>query len=333
MNLAIKLPNDPIERILCFPFLHALVRAHNLWTEKEANEERSEDDKHLALHLIADEAAIDLLNLLPFNAYYHQLEKDDQKNVFNMHRAIKNSKLDRIDVFMSLTESMLDATIGKNLNAPVRMGVDTPKTKLFFNQRFQFTSRPLKTHRFAPMLNELYPGIDWKGGRATSRDIGACFSDWQDDPYLVVLLEGENSVFDQELIDFVDLFENYKFVFIYQSDEEESLQEYYVKEYIKKLNPKNRFEYFATSSCIESAQLLAYAKALIARDSLFSFLMTYCAGVVYWINKDMAYKEEMLSDFLGEVHWFDYTKQTENFDELFDVVYPQIVPVKELEEE
>ena len=57
--IVVKLPFDLQERILCFPLLHKI-------REKYPKAE---------IHFISPKKEIEVLNLLPFTAYYHEVEE------------------------------------------------------------------------------------------------------------------------------------------------------------------------------------------------------------------------------------------------------------------
>ena len=132
MNIVVKLPNDLRGKILSFPFLHGLVKE----AKKRLN---AEEEEVLKLHLISNKKDIDVLNLLPFSAYYHEIEDEDLKSIFTIHRACVGLKIDRTDIFISTTENFVDASIGKNLKAKTNIGFQIGKNSLFFNKRVPYS--------------------------------------------------------------------------------------------------------------------------------------------------------------------------------------------------
>ena len=120
MNIAIKLPDDPNERVLTFPFLHQVY-------------ETLKDEDNFNFHLISKEDEIELLHLLPFQAYYHPLSAEDLKNVFNIHRASMTLKIYQLDFFIDLSGNLVDAMIGFWLKAENRLGFQKTLNSFFYS--------------------------------------------------------------------------------------------------------------------------------------------------------------------------------------------------------
>jgi ADP-heptose:LPS heptosyltransferase len=114
--IAIKLPFDLQERILAFPFLHAI----------------SEFYPKADIHIITPKMDAEVLNLLPFKAYYHLFNEDDIKTVLDVHPYTANAQIYNVDLFISLTNSFVDALLGIGLRAKKRVGFsDNWKTLVF----------------------------------------------------------------------------------------------------------------------------------------------------------------------------------------------------------
>ena len=101
MNIAVKLPNNLEEVIYAFPFLHKLSE---LFKNENAN-----------IHLITGSEEIGVLNLLPFKAFFYQLDKSDVESSLRVVRAYKNSKLNlqEYEHYISLTDFKSDILLGK----------------------------------------------------------------------------------------------------------------------------------------------------------------------------------------------------------------------------
>ena len=81
--IAIKLPFDLQERFHTFPFLHAV---HELYPLAE-------------IHFITPKKQIEVLNLLPFKAYYHEFDEGEIASVFDVHRYCAFAKIFNVDLF------------------------------------------------------------------------------------------------------------------------------------------------------------------------------------------------------------------------------------------
>src|SRR6478735_9422322 len=125
--IAIKLPFDLQERILSFPFLHAI----------------SEIYPKADLHFITPKKEVEVLNLLPFKAYYHLFDEDDIKTVLDVHPYTANAAIYNVDLFITLTNSLPDACIGLGLRAKKRVGFSDDWKTLVLNYK---TKRPVGHH-------------------------------------------------------------------------------------------------------------------------------------------------------------------------------------------
>ncbi|MBA2403139.1 MAG: hypothetical protein H0V66_00085, partial [Bdellovibrionales bacterium] len=122
--IAIKLPFDLQERILCFPLLHKI-------REKYPKAE---------IHFITPNKEIEVLNLLPFKAFYHEIDEDELNSVFDVHRYAVNVNIHNVDMFINLTNSFTDACLGIGLRAKKRVG---------FSDGWKTMVLTHKTHRLA----------------------------------------------------------------------------------------------------------------------------------------------------------------------------------------
>ena len=322
MNIAIKLPNDLNERVLCFPFLHVL--------NKELTK-KLEEDEFLNLHLICIKDDIEVLNLLPFQAYYHELEPEDLKTIFSVHRACMNFKIDKIDTFISLTESFVDASIGKNLFAEDKIGYAIGQNKWVLNKRISKLKGRHVTEQTFQFLTEFVdelPSIP----QVFSRDIPPFYADYHENPYAVLNLDLKSEKILQEWEDFFDLYVNQNFVFIYKEEQKELLEEY-----IKKLPKKNSYKTFKLDSYIDFGKLISYAKVFITYDGAFLNIAAYCGAKVLHLHEKMNLQVCGPQFFGADVRTFSLSDpgfkadNGFNYSKIFDEIY-QILDDKSEEE-
>lgn len=306
MNIAIKLPNDTRERLAAFPFLYTLERILS---------EKLGEDEILNLHLIAPKKDIDILNLLPFKAFYHEIADEDLKNVFTMHRACKLFTIDRIEEFVSTTTSFADASIGKNIGAKLTMGFDAGKNKWMLKKvmskpeghlsdqiysllNFFTTEVPPIRSIFARTLPEFYP-------------------DWSEKPYTVINLPCKGVDIDgQDWIDFFELFEEQTFVLM-SAEIEEEMQEVALKDFIQKLSKKNTYKVFEFNSHIEFGKLVTYALCFYSGTSYLAHLAAYCGATTFYSHKDDDLKHSGPKYFRGEIIELKDVQVEKTFDEVY----------------
>ncbi|MBT4792914.1 MAG: hypothetical protein HON90_15165 [Halobacteriovoraceae bacterium] len=294
MNIAIKLPNDVRERVLTFPFLHVLVKKIK---------EKMDEDQILNLHLISLKDGIDVLNLLPFHAYYHELEAEDLKTIFTMHRACANFKIYHLDYFISTTDSFVDASIGKNLGAEKKIGYALGKNGWFLNTKIP----KLNGRHISEQVFELLKGVFEEIPNLSSvysRNMPAVYADWNENPYMLINLDlTKDGEVNPEWKDFVDLFTNKSFVFMCESIPEFE-QEEILNGFIKSLPAKNNYKIFVYKSNIEFGKLISYAMGFVTNDSPLLNIASYCGSQVFLLNKNENLQVCGPAYSLGEVRNF-----------------------------
>ena len=323
MKLAIKLPNNLQDTVQSFPFLHGL---NKLLVSKWDNNEIDDFE----IHLICLKDHIGVLNLLPFKAFYHELEEQELKSVFSVHRAIKNNiKLDYIDVFFSLTNSFVDASIGKNLNSEVRIGWAIGKNKLFFNRAMPALSGQHQSDQMFSLLKGFEDKEDLLISNVRTRELEPITTDYLDNPYNVINLKHNESMeLDSQWNDFFDLFEGQKF-YIACDGLDESNHSETVEQWIKNFNPKNQYEVYDPKYHIQFAKLVAHAKNFITYDSGLLYLAAYCATNCFWLNEKKLAAEEYPEYFYADTKRYDLntlTSLSPVFDEIYEKVNLKVAP-------
>lgn len=244
--IAVKLPFDLQARLLAFPFLHVLQERY-----PEAE-----------LHFITPKVDIEVLNLLPFKAYYYEFDDGEIQTVFDVHRFAVNSKIPNVDLFISLTNSFPDACLGMAFKAKQRLGFSDNWKTLVLNQKI---ARPHNHH-----ITEDYFSL-WKthlGGeidtriKVISRDLTTVIQDWDKLPYIAVNLSPIKSAqIEPHWIDLISHFENQRFVF-FASEEQDKIQ-ILMENFLAKLPKKNLYESFMMKDWIERAKMLAFARGVV----------------------------------------------------------------------
>ncbi len=274
MNIAIKLPNSLKERTLAFPLLHTLV---------EKLKEKLAEDEILKVHLLSLGEGIDVLNLLPFDAFYHELEEDDVKSVFSIHRACANLKIDQnIDFFISTTESFVDVSIGKNIGAKESIGFAVGKNGWLLNKKVTIMANDHKSNQMYRLIkgviNEIPPMET-----VQCRELAPTYSDWKENPYVVINLDLLDGEVNPEWKEFVDLFVGKRFIFMCSEIPEDQQQEF-LEEYIATLPRKNTYKLFVYESNIDFGKLISYALTFITHDSPLVNIASYCKCHVFLLN-------------------------------------------------
>ena len=316
MNIAIKLPNDLDDRVLSFPFLHTLNKILRT---------KLEEDEVLNIHLISLSEGIDVLNLLPFNAFYHDVEKEDLKTVFSVHRSCMNLKIDQVDIYISTTESFVDASIGKNLFAKKKIGFSFGKNGWFFSEKVSYLQG---RHRSDQIFELLRPIIDElpEIPNVYSRELSPVFADWNENPYILINLDLVGEEVNSEWTDFFDLFVNKIFVLM-SSSAPIDLQKDILDEFVKKLSTKNTYKVIEHSSYIEFGKLCSYCLCFISHDSPLINISAYCGTQTFYLQKKDSLELRGSQYFVGAVRNFSlkdplFSHNNEFiFSKIFDELY------------
>ncbi len=246
-TIVIKLPFDLEERILSFPFLHAI---RNKYPEAD-------------IHFITPKFNIEVLNLLPFKAFYHEFDEDEFKTVFDVHRFCVNSKIYQVDLFFNLTNSFSDASFGLALKAPQRVGFSDGWKTTVLNQK---TPRPRGHHVCEEFLSlyKVHTGEEADPRqKVMSREIEPHYEDWSSAPYIVIdLAPLRNAMIADEWIEFFSMIQNQKIILI-ASQDQEKIQSM-MSTFVGILPKHNTYISFIYKNWIELAKVLAFSRGVLA---------------------------------------------------------------------
>lgn len=273
--IAIKLPSDLQERILAFPFLHAI----------------SEFYPKAMLHFITPKHEVEVLNLLPFKAYYHLYNEDEIQNVLDVHRFCANANIYNVDLFISLTNSFVDACLGLGLRAKKRVGfADNWKTLVLTHKML----RPLGHHLVEDYLQlfTLATGAPAeKLIRASARDLAPIIpkgdSEEGEVPYLAINLSPlRNATIEDEWIELISHFEGQKIVLF--ASEEPVKVKVLMDAFMARLSPKNTYVNFIYHDWIELGRMLAHAAGVITYSGAAGALAAYVGtrAIILYENED-----------------------------------------------
>ncbi len=256
--IAIKLPFDLQERLLTFPFLHAIHAKYPL----------------AELNIITPKKDIEVLNLLPFKAFYHEFDEDELNNVFDVHRYCVHAKIFNVDLFVSLTNSFSDASIGLSLRAKRRLGFSDNWKTLVLNEK---TSRPVG-HHICEDFFELYKthlnaNVDMKL-KVMSRELPSVVPEWDTLPYIAINLSPlKDALIDEEWAKLVHEFEGQRIVF-FSSDDRERVNPI-IDQFIARLPKTNTYSYFLQKDWIELGKMLAFARGVITYEGPLASVSAY----------------------------------------------------------
>jgi ADP-heptose:LPS heptosyltransferase len=256
--IAIKLPFDLQERILTFPFLHALRLYHS----------------KAEIHFITPKINIEVLNLLPFKAFYHEFDEDEIKSIFDVYRFSVNSHIYNVDLFVSLTNSFPDACLGLGLRAKQRLGYSDGWKTLVLNQK---TPRPVGHHLCESFLS-LYSVHTGKESdpriKITGREVDPIMKDWSSEPYVAIDLSPlRDAMIDQEWVDLISQFENQKIV-LFASDDQDKAQSMF-QTFMAILPPSNTYVNFKYKDWIDLSKMLAFARGVICYQGALAAFSAY----------------------------------------------------------
>lgn len=254
--IAIKLPFDLQDRILAFPFLHAI----------------SEFFPKADLHFITPKKEVEVLNLLPFKAFYHLFNEDDIKSVMDVHPYTANARIYNVDLFITLTNSFPDAALGIGLRAKTRVGFSDNWKTLVLNRK---TARPINHHvveDYMTLFGLATGSNPDKRLKVTSRPLTRMIE--EEDPYIAINLSPlRSAAIENEWIDLISQFEGQKIVF-FASDEQVKVQ-MQMESFMARLPKTNTYVNFAYHDWIELARMLAFARGVITYSGAAGALSSY----------------------------------------------------------
>lgn len=290
MNVAIKLPNSFEEKLGLFPFLHAVNDYFSRYLK---------EDEVLNLHLIAMKRDIDILNLLPFKAYYHELELEDVKNVLNAHRACAQFKIENLDFFFSTTESFVDASFGKILNSKMSIGYSLLWNNFFLDKKvllngLRYTDKALPLLGSVIEEGQVLPRLR----SVFSRELEGLKLRFSPRNYCVVNLTSKAGTIDPVWKEVFDLVQGANFVLLC-SDLSEVQSEIELKDFVKGLSEKNQYEIFYDRSHIKFAKLVSLSYGLVTRWNNFSLNAHYCGAKILLMEDTM--NDEIVKYFIGTI--------------------------------
>lgn len=256
--IAIKLPFDLQERILAFPFLHAL-REHHPTAD---------------IHFITPKKDIEVLNLLPFTAYYHEYDELDLRSIFDVHPFCANIKIFNTDLFISLTNSFVDGCLGFGLRAKSRLGYSDGWKTLIFNEKVSRPNNQHLTEDFYALYKEHVKANVNTKLRVMSRDLSPVIGDWDSLPYMAINLTPLRDLeIDDALIELINRFENQRIV-LFSSEDQEKVQ-FMIESFMARLSPRNTYVNFVYKSWIDVAKMIAYSRGVITYNGPLASMAAY----------------------------------------------------------
>lgn len=295
MNIAIKLPNNLTELIYSFPFLHKL---NDLFKGTDFN-----------LHLITGALEIEVLNLLPFKAFFHQLDKKDSESSFRVLRAYKNSKLNMqsYEYYLCLTNLKSDLLLGKLLKAKESIVFDDIGLSVLKAKKVQRLSGRKKVEQYFKLLSELDEIDENEIKSIASRDFEV---DKELDDYIVIDSEILKS---DDWLDFLELFDETRIIILGE-----------------KTNTYSKYKSIEDRNYIDIAKLLYLSKAFITSSYEKSLLCSYTGAMTFYLkeNKSEITSFEFFMSKVFEINLQDNTDgDSYNYGAIFDLIYEKLPSV------
>jgi ADP-heptose:LPS heptosyltransferase len=256
--IVIKLPFDLLERILTFPFIHLIRSKYPV----------------AHLHFITPKRQIEVLNLLPFEAFYHEFDEGEISTVFDVHRFTATAKIFNVDIFISLTNSFIDGCLGVGLRAKKRVGFSDSWKTLLFNYK---TKRPVNHHLcedFFALYASLASDETDNRLRVMSRDLRPVIDGWDSLPYIAVDIGAtRDSRISEDLFDFLNFFENQRII-LFASEDQERIS-LLIPPFISRLSKKNIYSYYVYPSWIDLGRMLAFSRGVVTNNGAMACFAAY----------------------------------------------------------
>lgn len=309
MNIVLKLPDTIEDKIQSYPTVHALVKYYKkIIEDKNAEIEDEIEHEVLNFHFISNKKTVEILNLLPFNAYYHEFEEEDFKSVFTIHRALVNSKLEACDLFISFTQSLVDATIGKNLKALERVSFSSGKNNFFLSHKVNLLAGRKKSEQYfellRPLLEDQFPE---QIPNVCSKEMKEYYLDWRENPYVMINLEVKDGVILDYYQELFDLSEHTNFVLMARDMDDEVYAEE-MRKYIETLNTKNTYKIFDSKSLIDFSKAVSYAWTFITENHQLYQVAAYCGSHIHHLFQENLYSQYGNDYFYADVRQFNLSE-------------------------
>lgn len=327
MNIVLKLPDTVEDKIQSYPTVHVLIKHYKkLIEDKNAEIEDELEHEVLNFHFISQKESLDVLNLLPFNAYYHEFEAEDFKSVFTIHRALVNSKLETCDLYISFTQSLVDATIGKNLKALEKVSFSNGKNNFFLTHKVNLLSGRKKSEQYFELLRPLIEDFPETIPNVCSKEMKEYYLDWRESPYVMISLESKDNEILEHYNELFDLCEHVNFVLVAKHIEDDVYAEK-LSQYVETLNKKNTYKIFDTKGLIDFAKAVSYAWTFITEDHELLQVAAYCGANIHHLYKENKYHEYGVDYFYAEVRQFNLKEELyQGADGIqYNKVYDQII--------
>lgn len=295
MNVVVKLPNNINERILAFPFLNIL----NQYMEERIQKNKESQDK-FQIHLISLDNGVEILNLLPFHAYYHELKSEDLISVFSVHRGCIDFKLpSEIDIYISTTDSLVDASIGKNLKAKEKIGFSSSLNNWFLTKKIQKSVSKHQSEQICDLVKPL-TGFVSKIPVCSSRILERTSQAEEDKAYILVDLDLVEETVNPVWKDLFELASGAHFILSLCATDDFT-QELRVSTFIKSLPKTNTYEFYKFTSYIEYARLISFSEAFTTLSPDLMLLASYCGKQTVFFNRDYNFNSNGSQYLRGEV--------------------------------
>lgn len=295
MVIVLRLPDQTDKRILSYPFLHALRK----YFLSHIDEEESLD-----LHFITHKKNIECLYLLPFNAFYHELSDEDSQSIFRVYRTAKHLKINtNVDLYINLNPNLFDAFLGLAINAKNKIGLDKNNGAFLFKSKVHYSEGLHLKDIYLNILKSL--DVENVNTSLISREIPPLYSDWAENPYMVINLDvNESGEIYEDWIEFLSFFEKKKIVLCCDGLPLDD-QKFKLNALLEKLpGHNNQFEIFEIDNLIKFSKLSCFAKLFVSYNSDLIYTNSYCGGESYFLNRGSNPQVDGPLGFLGDVRIF-----------------------------
>lgn len=256
--IVIKLQFDLQERILSFPLFHKIREKY----------------PRAIIHFITPKKYIEVLNLLPFTAYYHEIEENELNSIFDVYRYAVMSKIHNVDIFISLTNSFVDACLGLFLRAKKRVGFsDGWKTLVLTHKTPRLYGHHVTEDFFALYRAMVEANVEIKI-KVKSRELEPIVPEWEALPYIAINLSPlREAVIEEEFLELINCFENQRIV-LFASENQEEIQ-LLLEPFFERLSKKNTYINFIHKSWIDLGKMMAFSRGVITFNGPAASLSAY----------------------------------------------------------
>ena len=203
--------------------------------------------------------------------------KSKYKNFLDIHRfAVDQKDLSHADVFFSLTQEPKDHFMTLAFRGKDRVGYDGVWSSLLLNKKMEYPVALHETERYFQLLKFYQKQDKMELPKVRGKELIPPITDWDESPYILVNLPYDpiNNEIPSDWIEFINLFEKRRvFVSVFNAPIDQ--RKVVIERFLDSLDMPIDIHPFYFEDLTQFAQMAAFAKGVIAHNSILTDVSTY----------------------------------------------------------